>query len=281
VDALELGWEVMGYIALAIFWIHTLLIAGAAVLDLRDLAGLARRLRPLAGTPSAGAVGLLEGRLIEGRGPEGAVARNLVDQVGRSRGDGKVHFSDAAHRSEIFGGALELDDGTRVALSSGAEDQAAVWPAEGARERAAAPDSPAAIEEVIPAAKRGSGWRRGVDLRLSAGERAWASGRVEQREDGELALIADAEVPLLIAARDPRAWLRRRRLLVWAFILGELAVAGLCTTLALWPPRFELISMIGAAGALGFFLGVQPLGVAVHDAVRTPDRAYLRGTWSL
>jgi hypothetical protein len=48
---------------------------------------------------------------------------------------------------------------------------------------------------------------------------------------------------------------------------------------ALWTPMFGLVSMLGAAAALGVFLGVQPLGVAVNEAVRTPDRAYLRGRW--
>ena len=62
-------------------------------------------------------------------------------------------------------------------------------------------------------------------------------------------------------------------------ILAELLVAGLCTVLVLWPPVFGWVSMLGAAASLGFFLGVQPLGVSLNEAVRTPDRAYLRGSW--
>jgi hypothetical protein len=56
-------------------------------------------------------------------------------------------------------------------------------------------------------------------------------------------------------------------------------LAAACTVAILWPPLFGWISGLGAAAALGLFLGVQPVGVALRDAVRTPDRAYLRGRW--
>jgi hypothetical protein len=57
------------------------------------------------------------------------------------------------------------------------------------------------------------------------------------------------------------------------------AVAAACTLVAVWPPLFDGVSMLGAGAALGFFLGVQPLGVSLNESTRTPDRAYLRGTW--
>jgi hypothetical protein len=68
-------------------------------------------------------------------------------------------------------------------------------------------------------------------------------------------------------------------MIVIGFVILDVAVAALCTVLAVWPPAFGPVGMLGAAGALGWFLGVQPLGVSVHDLVRTPDCAFLRGSW--
>ncbi|NVB41145.1 hypothetical protein G6O69_25115 [Pseudenhygromyxa sp. WMMC2535] len=269
------GRELVGAIALGFFWIHTLLIAGAAVLDLRDLRALARRLRPL--ELREGARGMILAQA-QGRGPEGALARNEVEQIGRSKGDGRVHFSDAAHRSEIFGGQVE-HAGARVEIAAASEDAASVWPASDARARAAAPEGPEQVAAVIPAAKRGRGWPRQVGVSVGTDAPVWIAGRLERGGDTQWRLVGEAGAPLLVSAIDPRAWIRRKRALAVAFIVIEILLAAACSTAILWPPRFDWVSILGAAGALGFFLGVQPIGVAVTDALRTPDRAYLRGTW--
>ncbi len=247
---MELSEELIGGIALGFFWIHTLLIAADACIDLHVLGRLGRR-RVRAGVVRSGA------------GVGGTLARNVVEQIGRSKGDGVVHFNDSSHCSEVFGGVVELDDGTAVELEAGLD--IAVWPRADARARAAAPESSQQVEEALVEARRGRGWPRSVVVAIAAGERVFVV-------DGEGG-------PSIVSTLDPRRWIAQKRGLIVAFVLGELMLAGACTTLILWPPLFDWSSMLGAAAGLGLFLGVQPIGVAVRDAVRTPDRAYLRGRW--
>jgi hypothetical protein len=276
----------MAGLALAVFWIHTLVIAGAAWLDLRDLLRLRRALRPLA-RPYEGALGLVRATVIRGAGPEGALARNVVEQIGRGKGDGKVHFNDADHRSEVYGGAVELDGpaggGTIIELG---ELEAMVWPDLRARASAAAPSSSEAITAAEPAARRAKGFRREVEVTLAPRQQVWIAGCLrEAEEDAETGaeiwrLEAPEGGPALVSAIEPRTWLSRKAWLVVGFIVAELAIAAGCTVLALWPPLFDWVSMIGAGAALGFFLGVQPIGVSLNEAVRTPNRAYLRGCWT-
>lgn len=265
----ELGWEAMAVLALAVFWVHTLLIAGAAWLDLRELARLGRKLAP----PDASGEGLLAGRIRSGRGPDGALASNTVEQVGRSKGDGVVHFNDAAHRSELFGGEIELASGEGVELA--ATDDCAVWPDLEVRALAARPASAAEVQAALGPARRGRGYARRVDTALVEGP-VWLVGRFERSAAG-WRLLDDH--PPLVSAIDPRRWVARQRRLAWLFMVATLGLAAGVTVLAAWPPWFGLRSMLGAAAALAFFLGVQPIGVALHDALRTPDRAYLRGSW--
>ncbi|MCA9684831.1 MAG: hypothetical protein KC457_21790 [Myxococcales bacterium] len=282
-DWLALTPSVMGALALGFFWIHTLLIAGAALMDLRALSTLRRRLRPL--TLADGAVGLAKVRSRGiGRGPSGELACNRVRQVGRSKGDEHIHFSDACHESEIYGGEVDVL-GDVAEIVGGESGQ--VWPDLQVRRRMAANEDADMVRAVIPEARRGRGWTRTVEVTL--GERPdqslWVFARL-RRHGGRaepvrwrLLPIEDAGVPLLLAADDPRAWIRSKQVLIVAFVVAELLVAGLCTVLVLWPPVFGWVSMLGAAASLGFFLGVQPLGVSLNEAVRTPDRAYLRGSW--
>ncbi|HZO12649.1 MAG TPA: hypothetical protein VFB62_05315, partial [Polyangiaceae bacterium] len=51
------------------------------------------------------------------------------------------------------------------------------------------------------------------------------------------------------------------------------------TYLALYPPIFGTVSIVGGALGLVFFLLVQPAGTAIRDAVRVPSVAQLRGSW--
>ncbi|MFO7567238.1 MAG: hypothetical protein R6X02_31630 [Enhygromyxa sp.] len=249
---LELSRELIGAVALGFFWVHTLLIAGAAWLDFRALGRLGR-------------APVRAGIVRSGQGPGGALGRNVVEQIGRSKGDGVIHFSDAAHRSELFGGVVELDEGGELELGPLGEGEIAVWPAAARRLEVAAPESPEAITAALSEARRARGFARRVEVGIDPGDRVFV---VEQ--DG---------APRIVTAVDPRRWIASKRGLIGGFIIAELALAGACTSAILWPPLFDWVSMLGAAAALGLFLGVQPIGVALQDAVRTPDRAYLRGRW--
>jgi len=262
--ALELDGGVMAALALALFWIHVVLIAAAALADLRALARLGR--------------GVREGwsaEVCSARGPEGMLARNRVEQLGRlgrRGGPRQIYFHDRSHHSEVFGGTLRLDDGREVELAPAPGAQAEVWPELASRSERASRVEPAGFDEAALAASRARGFERAVETRIGVGDRVFVVGRIVEGR-----VVADAT--LILATADPRAWLTRARWLAIGFVLLDLALAGLCTALAVWPPYFGLVSTLGAAGALGWFLAVQPLGVAVHDALRTPDRAFLRGSW--
>ncbi len=252
-----LGNELMAGLALGVFWVHVLLIAGAAGLDFRDLLRLRGRMRR----------GVVCGVVRRGDGADGVLARNVVAQVGRGKGDGSVHFSDAAYRSEVFGGVVELEDGRQLECTAG---EFAVWPDLERRAATAASQSNVDFDRVEAQAKRAKGFEREVVGAVGVGDRVWIAGRVD---DGRVA------EPILVSAMDPLRWVAGRCWLIVGFVIAELALAAGCTATALWPPMFGVVSMIGAAAALGFFLGVQPIGVLVNEAVRTPDRAYLRGSW--
>jgi hypothetical protein len=249
--------ELMAAFALAVFWVHVLLIAGAAALDLRDLSRLRAGMRR----------GLWAGTVRRGDAANGLFARNVVAQVGRGKGDGRVHFSDSAHRSEVFGGLVELD-GQGVVECSAVD--APVWPDLERRAAAARASADADLAKIEGQARRAKGWEREIVGALAVGDRVWIAGALR---DGRI------EDVLVVSAIDPRRWLAGRCWLIVAFIVADLGVAAGCTLAAVWPPMFGIVSMLGAGAALGFFLGVQPIGVTVKEAVRTPDRAYLRGTW--
>lgn len=254
---------VMGALALALFWIHVGLIAGAAIADLRGLGRLGRRLR-------AG----FWAEVRSARGPQGQLARHGVAQLGRlarRAGPREILFHDRVHHGEVFGGVLATPEG-ELELVPVAGGEAEIWPDLAARAERAASVEAERFTSAASAAGKAKGFEREVVTPIGVGDRVWVVGRVEAGR-------VHPDPTLILACSDPQPWLARSRALVVGFVILDLGVAGLCTALALWPPAFELVSMLGAAGALGWFLAVQPLGVAVHDAIRTPDRAFLRGSW--
>ncbi|MFV8755695.1 hypothetical protein ACNOYE_34525 [Nannocystaceae bacterium ST9] len=262
--ALQLDGPVMAAIALSLFWIHIVLIAAAALADLRVLARLRRRLATCERTEVRSA-----------RGPEGLLARNWVEQLGRldrRGGPRAIHFHDRAHHSELFGGRLVLADGRELELVPTSAGDVEVWPELATRAEQAGRFDAETFERAQGQAGKAKGFERIVETRIAVGDRVWVVGRIAGSR-------IEADPTLILATHDPRPWLARSRRLAIGFVILDVLVAGLCTLLALWPPHFEWISMLGAAGALGWFLAVQPLGVAVHDALRTPDRSFLRGSW--
>jgi hypothetical protein len=86
---------------------------------------------------------------------------------------------------------------------------------------------------------------------------------------------------MILSAFDPRRWLAGKALLLALFVVAETAAAAACTFVALSPPPFGLVSTIGGALCLAFFLLVQPAGTMVRDAVQTPSRSLLGGRWEL
>lgn len=246
----------MAGFALLAFWLNTLLIAGAG---LNECLALRRR---YAARLAPG--GLRRGTVAAADDGQG-VARWRAQQVGRSNGRGPILFHDRARVSTVLGGALQLEDGTRVTLPAGAE--AEVWIDQASKRRTAACAGPEAFAAALPGASRAAGWERSVDATLRVGETIWLGGQV-----GSGAIV--------LADRDPRAWRARVTGLTALLVLGLLAVAGGCTLLCLWPPVFGTLSKLGAFAAVVAFNLFQLAGKLHHDAIQPPSERALEGAWA-
>jgi hypothetical protein len=185
-------------------------------------------------------------------------------------------------RSEVLGGAVELDGGARAQLVS--TGSAEVWIDDSELERAArCPDAPT-FASTWERARQPKGVTREVRVVLEPGRSVEIVGTLRRRGD-TLALVAPSEAdpgaPLVVSTLDGARWLRRRALAVFlGFVPAVLAGAALCTALALTAPIFESWpSKLGGLAGLGFFLAVLPAGTAVRDALRVPSRRPLGGHW--
>ena len=262
---------IVGLSCLGALWTAALLVAGAALQDLRALRALGERLRRL-GDGELG-VGLAVGDVIAGSGPDGALATHEVTQLGRAldAGAAPVAYRDTTHASRVLGGVVRA--GGRLIAIGGEAARASVWvqgPARDAAARAGDPD----FASAYAAACTSRGHARTLATTIRAGDRVFVAGELVRRSD-ELVLRAPAGGELLVATTDPRAFIARRRAALLAFVAGELAVCALCTLLAAWPPVFGRVSTAGAVLCLAFFLGVTPLGVWLRDRCAPPSRASL------
>ena len=267
--------EYMGALALAILWVNTLLVAAAALKQANDLRRRARAMRPLA--PGQEGAGLIEGRIEDG--DAGALARFEVEQIGRAgaeeAGRRTIHFGDRTFGGALLGGAIS-SGGSRVRVRAGAGE---VWPDRADVLAAAACGGQARFDQVFEEARKARGHVRRVEVELGPGRSVWIAGEV-RKVDGGLEIGPAAGGELLVSAIDPRAWTRGKVALAVFFTLAEIAIAAGVTALALVPPLFDgWPSKLGGVLGLAFFLGVQPIGTAVRDALRPPSRAFLRGRW--
>lgn len=243
--------EWMGLALLCLSWVTALLVALDALVDVRAL----RRL--LAGWKTT----LLEGTVAS---PElGALA--IEQRVKHLDGaTPRLGFFERGHGSAL-GGAVQLG-GEPVTVT--AAPDAEVWPAPGALEAAARCESPAAFD-ALAAQVKGQGALRTVRVALRQGQPVWLAGT----RDGS------AFVASLAAGFDPRAWVRSRLALNLGLVALDLAWCALGTGLALWPPVFGTVSVLGAMLLVGHFLGITPLAVAVREQSKTPAKAALLGEW--
>lgn len=269
--------ELMGVLALAILWVNTLLIAAAAAKELAALGAWRRRLVLLDGDSGTG---LVRARVTHGAGPGGALAVHRIEQLGRAAtqddaGRRVILFSDRSTASEVFGGTATRDGSDATITLDGGGD-AEVWVSAAELHATAACASDEVFDVAFADAKRARGYARAVEGRAT-GE-VFLFGQLRAKGN-ELTLAPAKPGGLLIATFDPRPWIDRKMALVALFIVGDFAIAAASSAVALWPPRFGLISTLGGAACLGFFLIVQPAGTALRDAVRLPSRASLRGRW--
>ena len=266
----------MGVLALAILWVNAFLVAGAAGKEVVALWRLWRRLRPA----RLGDEGLTEGRVSAGLGERGALASHRVEQVGRYAADDAdkraIAFSDRSYGGSVFGGVLETTHG---AMQLVAASDAEVWPDLVAQRRAASCPSSAAFDRAYPDAKKARGFARTIETEIHAASTVWVLGSLGRDDAGEPRLATCGDGLLLVSASDPRRFCRNKLGLLLGFVALSLLGAGVCTAIALVPPHFGVVSTIGAALGLAYFLLIQPAGTAVRDLVRAPNRAIVRGSW--
>lgn len=268
--------ELMGLLALAIVWVNTLLVLAAAGRELSALAARRRWMRPLA--PGEVGAGLVEGVVAEVADGAGALARHHVDQVGRQAADDHgrhaILFADRAYRGEVLGGAVRAGDLT-IALPKVGE--AEVWlPAEAIRAAAACPGEDE-LGAAYAEAKKARGFSRTVTVDVGPGARVFVAGEVRRGDGLSVHPLPDAR--LLVSTSDPREVCARHMRRVVLFMIAVPVIAAACTAVALYPPHFGLVSTLGGALCLAYFLLVQPAGTALRDAVLLPHRAILRGSW--
>jgi hypothetical protein len=256
----------MGLFALGILWLNTLLVVGAAFGPLRLL--LERR--------SSAARSLVAACVERGE----PLAYHEVEQVGRRAADDgdrrAILFHDRRFHAEAPGGAVRTSDGESLELPPLSPAEVEVWVS--AREQARAAGAPSAegFAAAYRDASKARGFERTVRAEIGAGAAVWIAGaHIEHAR-----LRARGGGPVIVASFDPRPWIARRIGLVAAFVLGAVVLAAGCTWLALTPPAFGTVSIVGAALGLAFFLLIQPAGVAVRDAVRLPSVRFVRGRWA-
>lgn len=250
----ELSPVFMGILCLAVLWTATALVVAVV---LRDALRLRRRQQQLRGA------GLAEGTIVEG-----VLARHTEELTGRVLPRAKtptILLHPRAQQSEILGGKIRLDDGTLIEIPALPRAASEVWRAEA---KLPGLEFSAAFAE----SKRAKGWRTTLTTELGAGQRVWVFGQLDQ---GKLAPISDAFEPsspdrVLVSLIDPRAFYSRKIGFSIAAAIAILAAACLVTALALVPPAFGLVSTIGGALCLGYFLGVQPIGVWIADQIAAP-----------
>jgi len=262
--------HVLAFVGLGFFWLHTLLMSAHAH---REAARLRQRLATFSRR------GVLRGRVVEGAGPEGRFAEHRVEQVGRSKGDGKIHFHDRDFVSRVLGGTIELEDGSRVAVESGTA--AEVWIEDSAK-RARARAGAGAFAEAYPRAKKARGFQRSVDTGVQTGDEVWVTGLEDTQSHVGAAVggvtEADPGVPV-VSSFDPRPWLRRHALRADFAAVGFVLVSAACTVPMLWPPRFGLAAKIGAVAAIAVFNLLQLFLNMVREGTRVPSARPLRGVW--
>lgn len=267
----------MGVFALAVLWVNTLLVVGAALQRLRELA--ARRARFVSAEPREGSVGLLRGKLVGTESSDaGVVARTTIEQLGRygAGASRTILWHDRSYGSSVAGGGIDVS-GTVVTIApdAGAE----VWPTEEAVERAAVCTSLATFDAAFEKARKAKGFARTIDVPIREGQDVWVFGEVVETSEG-LSVRKPSDAPLLVSSIDPRAWTGRKMAFLAAFFVPAVLLgAGISTALALSAPHFGTVSMIGAGLGFLYFLLVLPAGTAARDAVRAPHERIVRGKW--
>jgi hypothetical protein len=261
--------EIMGLLALWILWLNAGLVFAVALRQLGNVRALRRRVVDA----------MRRGELVTGtaeptEGDRFAVRR--VAQTGRAittKGPDRILFTDGPQSFEVIGGAVRTADGS-VKVASALPVLSEVWVDTARAADATGCGGAQEFDEAWKKANTSKGLTRDVDIEVRAGDRVWVMGA---REEG--GLVAREDAPLIVSMVDPVAFCASRARLLLLFIgVGILALVGV-TVLALWSPHFGTVSTLGGVLGVAYFLGIQPLGTAVRDAVKTPARRQVGALW--
>jgi hypothetical protein len=246
--------ETMGAFCLGVVWLNTLLIVAHVWQAQRALA----RERDAVGRVVSGTVVSAE----EG----GSLASLVISQVGRAittGGPDRILFTEASRTASVHAGAIEIEGRpTRVAPAVGAR----AWALGGTGVR-----SDADFDVAYRAASTNRGLASELRFEVGApGARVWVAG-----DDA-----GDELVARLVSDRDPHAVLASGRRRAFGFIALALGVLAGITALALVRPWFSGLSTLGGALAVAYFLAVQPLAVALREAIAVPEQRRVGGQWT-
>jgi hypothetical protein len=260
--------EIMAVVALGVLWLNSGLVLAVASKQLGNVLRLKRML----------AVAREKGELVHGTAvrKSGAFAVRRIEMIGRAittRGPERILFTDGPQSFEIAGGKLKTDAG-EVAVAAAKGEQAELWTDQAREADSVRCGSGREFDAAYEAASTFKGFAHEVSIEARGGDHVWVFGtrrgdRIEPRPNG----------PLLVSTLDPIAYLNGRALLIAGFVAVALVLLAAITALAVVPPPFGLISTIGAALGLAYFLAIQPLGTALRDAVKTPARKLVGALW--
>jgi hypothetical protein len=259
-----LSFEFMGVLALWVLWVNTLLIAGAALIDLRRLGSGVRGVR------------VLRGR-IEAASSEGSPFAQLsVSRTGRIA-DGptlSIQFGAQKPESSLHGGTVRVGETAMLVR----EVPCRVWLDPEIIAHKLAHFTEAELPEAEEAARKRRGLQRTTDLPLEVGDDVYLAGRFEQTESGLVASASD-NAPLLVSTIDPRAFIARQTAKTVSFLVAMVLVLALITGLASSEPLFGPLSKLGGVLGLAYFLLVLPAATWLRERTAAPDRRSYFGYW--
>jgi hypothetical protein len=239
----------MGVLALGVLWLNTLLIAAAALTQRRALTALVQSLARASRDGS-----LMHAKVTEGAGFDGAIVTRTLQQVGRAitlAGPDRILFTEADTDYEVHGGAIGSE---RLGEGEVVEH---LWLHHAAPLTRTLSD----FDDAFRRASTTRGLTTSASTAVRVGEMVWF-------QRGQI-----------LASIDPLQTVRTKRLGLLLFASGAVVIGAGLTTAILWPPIFGTISTAGGAGALLFFLLVQPAGVKVRDWARLPDEQPRSDVW--
>ncbi len=268
--------ELMGLLALVVLWGNTLLVAAAAVRNLRELAAHVRGVKET----TLSSLGPGEHRVLFRAEVPHKVAFHLLEQLGRLAAGVQraVVWHHKGASSRLTAGALASDG---VLVQCPTTSNAAVWSDSAELRKAVSCPNSSEFEEAVVQARKPKGYLRPVEVEVAGPAFVIGTVRVSESPTKQYELVESGD-PILISVTDPRKIVRQKTLIVWLLFLPiVLSIPAGCTLLALSAPVFEgWLSKLGGLLGLLYFLLVIGAGTRLRDLLLPPHRQLIRGVWA-